>query len=74
MDTNGQVIDGREMLAAFIRQEKTTQAQFAREVGCSGSHLSLILKGERGVSLGLAKRISARAGIPVEKLPHEAAQ
>ena len=63
------------MLAEFIR-ERTTQAKFAREVRCSESHLSLILKGERGISLGLAKRISEATGgaIAVENLPHEAAQ
>jgi transcriptional regulator with XRE-family HTH domain len=67
--------DGRAMLADFIHK-RTTQAKFAREVRCSESHLSLILKGERGISLGLAKRISEATGgeIPVDKLPHEAAQ
>jgi DNA-binding transcriptional regulator YdaS (Cro superfamily) len=63
--------DGRTMLAEFIRT-RTTQARFAREVGCSESHLSLVLKGARGVSFGLAKRISNATGgaVPVEKLPH----
>ena len=67
--------DGRAMLAAFIRK-RTTQAKFAREVACSESHLSLILKGVRGVSFGLAKRISEATGgeIPVETLPHKAAE
>ena len=62
--------DGRALLADYISKE-TTQAALARAVGCSASHLSLILKGERGVSLGLAKRISAATGVPVETLPHE---
>lgn len=35
-----------------------TQAKFAAESGCSEPHLSLILKGERGVSMKLAKRLS----------------
>ena len=75
MDTaHVEPVDGRKLLAEFIRP-RMTQAQFAKDVGCSESHLSLVLKGERGVSLGLAKRISeATAGaIPVEALPHEAA-
>lgn len=63
--------DGRTMLAEFIRA-RTTQAKFADQVKCSESHLSLVLKGERGMSLGLAKRISAAAGIPIEALPHKA--
>jgi transcriptional regulator with XRE-family HTH domain len=64
--------DGRAMLAEFIRSRKITQAQFAREVGCSESHLSLVLKGFRGISFGLAKRISNATGgaVPVDKLPH----
>lgn len=64
--------DGRTLLADYIRTE-TTQAEFARAIECSPSHLSLILKGERGVSFGLAKRISAATGgrVPVELLPHE---
>lgn len=67
-----QLQNGRKLLAEYIRA-RTTQAQFAREVGCSDSHLSLVLKGERGVSFGLAKRISeaTRGEIPVELLPHE---
>jgi transcriptional regulator with XRE-family HTH domain len=64
--------DGRALLADYIARE-TTQAAFARDAQCSASHLSLILKGERGVSLGLAKRISAATGgrVSVESLPHE---
>ena len=65
---------GRTLLAQFIHK-RMTQAQFAQKVGCSESHLSLVLKGERAVSLGLAKRISEATGgkVPVELLPHEAA-
>ena len=67
--------NGRAMLAQFIRQ-RTTQAKFARDVGCSESHLSLVLSGSRGVSFALAKRISKATGgkIPVSVLPHEAAE
>lgn len=66
--------DGRALLAEFIRN-RTTQAKFARLVRCSESHLSLVLKGKKGVSFGLAKRISAATGgeVPVDALPHAAA-
>lgn len=36
---------------------RTTQAAFAKKVKCSSSHLSLVMKGERGLSLSLAGRI-----------------
>lgn len=64
--------DGRALLAEFIRSN-TTQAKFAREVGCSESHLSLVLKGLRGVSFGLAKKMSEASGgkVPVEAIPHK---
>jgi transcriptional regulator with XRE-family HTH domain len=43
-------------------EANTTQAQFARDAKCSESHLSLILKGKRGVSLPLAQRLSDATG------------
>lgn len=45
-----------------------TQAKFASDAGCSEPHLSLILKGERGVSMKLAKRLSDLTGgaVPIE--------
>lgn len=62
-------MDGRQLLAGYI-SGRTTQAQFARDVRCSESHLSLVLKGERGVSLKLAKRIMEATGgvVPTESL------
>jgi transcriptional regulator with XRE-family HTH domain len=48
-------------LADWI-EANTTQAQFARDAQCSESHLSLILKGQRGVSLSLAQRLSDVTG------------
>lgn len=54
-------MDGKQLLADFIAANGT-QSQFAREVGCSEPHLSLVLKGERGVSLKLAGRIDRRTG------------
>lgn len=53
-------MDGRQLLAEFI-EKNTTPAQFAREAECSQSHLSLFLKGERGVSVPMAKRMSKAA-------------
>lgn len=39
-------------------ERNTTQAKFARAVGCSESHLSDVLKGKKRVSLDLAYRIA----------------
>jgi transcriptional regulator with XRE-family HTH domain len=61
-------MDAREALADHIARNEASQAQFARDVGCSESHLSLILAGKRGLSVPLAKRISDKANIPVREL------
>ena len=53
-------MDGRQLLAQYI-EGNTTPAQFAREAECSQSHLSLFLKGLRGVSVPMAKRMSKAA-------------
>jgi transcriptional regulator with XRE-family HTH domain len=58
---------GMARLARYIR-ENTTQAQFARDVECSEPHLSLVLKGKRGLSMRLARNISDKSGIPLEEL------
>jgi hypothetical protein len=62
-------------LALFIERRGMTQRKFAAQIGCKESHLSLILKGKRGVSFKLAKHISNATGgeIPIESLPHEVA-
>lgn len=67
------LMDGRQAIAAYIKAG-TTQAKLAREVGCSEPHLSLILKGKRGLSLTLAKRLSQVTGVPIESLVLEAAE
>jgi transcriptional regulator with XRE-family HTH domain len=59
-------------------EANTTQAEFARQVGCSAPYLSDLLKGKRGVSLDLAIAMSEKTGgaVPIEafrKAP-EAAQ
>lgn len=63
---------GRELLEGYISRN-TTQAQFARDVGCSESHLSLLLDGKRGVSFRLARRISeaTKGEVPLEALDLE---
>jgi plasmid maintenance system antidote protein VapI len=40
----------------------TSQAQFARDVGCSESHISDVLKGKKRVSLDLAIKMSEATG------------
>jgi transcriptional regulator with XRE-family HTH domain len=60
-------MDGRHQLSSYIAGN-TSQAQFAREVACSQSHLSLFLKGKRGVSVPLAKRISEKSGVDLRAL------
>lgn len=42
--------------------DNTTQAQFARDLKCSESHISDILKGKKRVSLDLALKISEATG------------
>lgn len=62
-------MDGRKLLRKFI--ERNSQAYLAREAGCSESHLSLILSGQRGASLRLTRKFSEITSIPVEKLDLE---
>lgn len=63
-------MDGIAQLADFITRNMASQAQFARDVGCSEPHLSLILAGKRGLSVPLAKRISeaTQGEVPVRVL------
>lgn len=61
-------MDGIQKLADFITHKTASQAQFARDVGCSEPHLSLILAGKRGLSVPLAKRMSVASGVPVRDL------
>lgn len=46
----------------------TTQAEFARVVGCSGAHLSDLLRRKKSASLRLAAKISRATGgaIPID--------
>jgi antitoxin component HigA of HigAB toxin-antitoxin module len=61
-------MDVLQTLADHIARNEASQAQFARNVSCSESHLSLVLAGKRGLSVPLAKRISDKTNIPVRAL------
>lgn len=63
-------MDGKGLLADFLSRDPRSQAEFARQVGCSQGHLSLFLKGKRGLSVVLAKRISDATdrAVPVTSL------
>lgn len=56
------------MLREGFAAESGAQVKFAREVQCSESHFSLVLNGKRGMSYPLAERISAKTGIPIDRL------
>lgn len=66
-------MDGKALLADFIAHDPRSQAQIAREAKCSEGHLSLFLAGKRGLSVPLAKRLSAVTGgqVPVRALVPE---
>lgn len=56
-------MDTKHPLAVWMDAHKEiSQAKLASDSGCSEPHLSLILKGERGVSMKLAKRLSDATG------------
>lgn len=62
-------MNGRQLLASHI-SKKTSQAKLARKAKCSESHLSLYLKGERDLSIPMAKRVHAATGgeVPLKAL------
>lgn len=55
-----------ELLAFYLDVQGLSQSQLAREVGVPQQNLSEILRGERGVSVALAKKLAARFGKPLE--------
>jgi len=61
-------MDGKSLLAEHIGPKRGARAEFAHEIGCSQSHLSLVLKGDRGLSPQLAQKAHKATGIPLEKL------
>lgn len=44
-------------LGEWLIQQKTQRSAFAKRIGISPSHLTLVLQEKRGVSLEVAKRI-----------------
>ncbi len=55
-------------LVKFIEEKGYSRSEFARRAQMSESHLSLILAGKRGVSLGLAARIERATNQRVKAL------
>lgn len=67
-------MDGIDYVRNYITRETASQAQLARDVKCSESHLSLVLARKRGVSAKLAKRISEATGVPMRELRPDLAE
>lgn len=53
----------RRRLAALVAQ-KGSQVQLANEIGCSESHLSFVLSGDKSFGLKYALAIQEKFGIP----------
>ncbi|ADI14061.1 helix-turn-helix domain-containing protein [Truepera radiovictrix] len=56
----------QEMLAILMREHGVTQYQLDKEGVVNQGTLSRILKGERGISKALAKKLAERFGVKVE--------
>ncbi len=56
----------RRMLAHYMEQQGVSQYQLDKEGVVNQGSLSRILKGERGISKALAKRLAERFGVSVE--------
>jgi transcriptional regulator with XRE-family HTH domain len=54
------------MLRSKFAASRGAQKEFAKKLGCSESHLSLVLSGERGLSYELATRLRDVAGISID--------
>lgn len=61
-------LDWRAVVVAQLAGKRGAQFEFARELGCSESHLSRVLKRGKKVSYELATRIAAKIGVPVEAI------
>jgi hypothetical protein len=68
MESTQMTIDWRASLLARFAHTRGGQRDFAREIGCSEPHLSLVLHKGRAVSYPLAIRISEKIGIPVGEI------
>lgn len=67
-------MDQTHPLADWLEKTGEKQAAFAGKVDISEPHLSLILSGKRGPSLGLAKRIEAATNGKVRAIDLAAAE
>jgi DNA-binding transcriptional regulator YdaS (Cro superfamily) len=67
-------MDGIDLVADYIKRGTASQAQLARDVECSESHLSLVLARKRGLSAQLAKRISTATGVSMRELRPDLAE
>jgi antitoxin component HigA of HigAB toxin-antitoxin module len=57
---------GRDALAFLLRERNVTQYQLAKAGIAHQSTLSSIVRGKRGVSLGVAKKLAAYFAVPLE--------
>ena len=44
------------------------QQQIAKDVGISESHVSLVLRGRRGITFAVARRLAERLGLTLDEL------
>jgi len=62
------MVEIQESLRMAMARKNINQAELARRAGVSRSTISLIVRGRRVPSLGLAKKIARELGITVETL------
>lgn len=64
---------GREQLSTFIGPDRGARAAFARKANISQPHLLLYLRGDRDLSIAMAKRISdaTDGSVPLRALVKE---
>jgi plasmid maintenance system antidote protein VapI len=70
MNSDTPSVPGRDLLAEFLKSYPGPQRRFAEAIGCSESHLSLIIAGKRMPSMRLSKRIAVETGglVPMDSL------
>lgn len=68
--------DSTHPLLAWLKEQEPplTQAEFARRVPMSESHLSNVIDGKRPISMRLAARIKELTGIPIDAFAPEVAE
>ena len=57
---------GRDALAFLLRERNVTQYQLAKAGVAHQSTLSSIVRGKRGISLGVAKKLAVYFAVPLE--------